>query len=816
MSPTPAASQNALEEWQGRDRHPLEVFFQPRSVAVIGATETEGSVGRAAMWNLISSPFGGTVYPVNPKRKSVLGLRTYPNVGALPEVPELALVATPAATVPEIIRDCVSCGVRGAVILSAGFREIGPSGEQLERSLLEEARKGALRVLGPNCLGVMRPSTGLNATFANRMARPGNVAFLSQSGALCSAVLDWSHRELVGFSAFVSVGSMADLGWGDFIDYLANDPRTRSILLYMESVGDARSFLSAAREAALSKPVIVIRAGRTREGTRAAAAHTGAVCEDDEVFDAALRRCGVLRVHHIADLFYMAEVLGKQPRPQGNRLAIVTNAGGPGVLAADALIVGGGALAQLTAETMESLNRILPQEWSRNNPVDILGDAAPERFAQAVEVVSRDPNADGLLAVLAPQAPTDPSRTAEALKPFAQMRNKPLLASWMGGVDVAAGTEILQAAGIPTFPYPDTAARMFLYMWAYHENLRSIYETPLLEAPVAQPGEAPVIAKLRDASELTPDETRQLLRLYEIELPENSCLSAGCFIDPQFGPVLYAQCPHEGRSLGLPPLTTTLARRMLERLRAYRSNPDQQMQLERVLVRLGRLVVEQPRIRELKLGPGGVHIALYPLCTPPEKLPQPAIRPYPSEYAGRWRMKNGEEILIRPIRPEDEPLMVAFHKTLSDRTVYFRYLSALKLSSRIAHERLVRNCFIDYSRQMALVAERRDPQTGEPQIIAVGRLTKDSHAYARGRREAEFALLVGDQFQGLGLGSELLRRLLDIGKREGIAVVYGEIAAENERMQAVCRHMGFVIRRSWEDATVTARIALEPDQAVRL
>jgi acetyltransferase len=323
----------------GRERYPLDSFFKPQSVAVIGATEAAGSVGRTTLWNLISSPFGGTVYPVNPKRSSVLGMRCYPNIRAVPEPVELAVVVTPAPTVPGVIRECVEAGVAGAIILAAGFRELGPRGEALEQQVLAEARKGALRIIGPNSLGVMSPVTGLNATFASTMARQGSVAFISQSGALGTAVLDWSLREMVGFSAFVSIGSMADIGWGDLIDYLANDPRTRSILVYMESIGDAGGFLSAAREVALSKPVIVMKAGRTAEGRRAAAAHTGAALNCcDEVVDAALRRCGVLRVNHIADLFYMAEVLSKQPRPRGKRLTIITNAGGPGVLATDALV----------------------------------------------------------------------------------------------------------------------------------------------------------------------------------------------------------------------------------------------------------------------------------------------------------------------------------------------------------------------------------------------------------------------------------------------------------------------------------------------
>lgn len=777
----------------GRESHPLDVFFRPHSVAVIGATEQAGSVGRATLWNLIGSPFGGTVYPVNPKRNNVLGMRCYPSVREVPEPVELAMVITPAATVPGVIRECVEAGVKGAMILASGFRELGPRGEALEQQVMDEARKGALRIIGPNCLGVMSPITGLNATFASGMARPGNVAFLSQSGALCTAVLDWSQRELVGFSAFVSIGSMADVGWGDLIDYLGNDPRTRSILLYMESVGDPGSFLSAAREVAFSKPIIVIKAGRTAEGARAAVAHTGAKTGNDEVLDAAFRRCGVLRVNQISDLFYMAEVLGKQPRPRGKRLAILTNAGGPAVLASDALISGGGALAELSSATETALNALLPPEWSHNNPVDILADATPERYAKCVDLLAKDPGSDGVLIVLAPQATTDPTATAGVLKSFAAVAGKPVLASWMGGNDVAAGVGILQAAGIPTFPYPDTATRMFLNMAAYNENLRAIYETPQMEESAEVAREC--TALLRDKVALSTNEVQDLLRAHEIQMPLGSRLSVGSFVDEQFGPVVFVENELGMRSAGLPPLTTTLAGLMLEQIPGGGGSCMEAHQ--RVLVLVSRLVVEQARIASMRICMRESTIVLHPLDA---VLPKPAIRPYPTEYVAPWKLKNGDDVVIRPIRPEDEPLIADFHETLSERTVYFRYLSALKLSTRIAHERLVRICFIDYARQIALVVQRGNA------IIAVGRLHKDHQAFARGRNEAEFALVVSDNWQAQGLGKELLSRLIDIGRREGVETIFGEISAENQAMQRICRSMGFRISRDFEDTTVVARL----------
>src|SRR5215216_1785860 len=367
----------------GYERQPLDAIFRPETVAVVGATDKAGSVGRTVTRNLVSNPFGGTVFPLNPNRSNVLGIKAYSSISEVPEQVDLAVVVAPAPYVPDVIRECADAGVPGAIIISAGFREAGEEGADHERRVLAEARRGRMRLIGPNCLGVMIPTSGLNATFSATMALPGNVAFLSQSGALLTAILDWSLRELVGFSAFVSTGSMLDVGWGDLIDYLGNDPRTQSILVYMESIGDARAFLSAAREVALSKPIIVIKPGRSEQAAKAAASHTGSLTGSDEVLDAAFRRTGVLRVQNIADLFYMAEVLAKQPRPAGPRLTILTNAGGPGVLATDALIEAGGELAQLAPQTVESLNKLLPPHWSRNNPVDILGDAGPDRYAKA-------------------------------------------------------------------------------------------------------------------------------------------------------------------------------------------------------------------------------------------------------------------------------------------------------------------------------------------------------------------------------------------------------------------------------------------------
>jgi acetyltransferase len=896
-----------------RREHPLDVFFSPDNVAVIGATENPGSVGRTILWNLMSSPFGGTVFPVNPKRTSVLGIKAYQSIDAVPEEVDLAVIVTPAQTIPGVITQCVEAGVKGAVVISAGFKELGPSGAELERQVLENARKGNLRIIGPNCLGVMSPLSGLNATFARTIARPGNVAFISQSGALCTAVLDWSFRELVGFSAFLSIGSMVDVGWGDLIDYLGNDPRTRSILIYMETIGDARAFLSAAREVALSKPIIVIKAGRTAAGGKAAASHTGSLTGSDDVLDAAFRRSGVLRVKNMADLFNMAEILGKQPRPKGPRLTILTNAGGPGVLATDELITEGGELAEISPATIEELNKFLPSSWSHNNPIDIIGDATPERYAKALEVAAKDPNSDGLLVVLTPQAMTDPTQTAEKLRPYAKIEGKPVLASWMGGPEVAAGEAILNSANIPTFAYPDTAARAFYYMWRYSYNLVGLYETPALAtSEQSQAGRTRVEKIVENARKagrtiLTEFESKEVLAAYGIPIVETRIATTeddavkaareigfpvvlklfsetithktdvggvklnltseeavrgawraietsvaekvgaehfmgvtvqemikldgyeiilGSSLDPQFGPVLLFGLGGQlvevfkDRALALPPLTTTLARRMMEQTNIYKAlkgvrgrKPVDLAALEQLLVRFGQLVTEQRWIKEIDINPMlasperlvalDARVVVHSREVRQEDLPRLPIRPYPTQYVRPWTMKNGSEVLIRPIRPEDEPMLVQFHQTLSDRSVYLRYLHMLKLSQRVSHERLTRICFIDYDREMALVAERKNPETNQPEILGVGRLRK-----TQGIKEAEFAVIVSDSIQGQGLGSELLSRIVEVARQEKVGRVVADILSDNLNMQRTAQKFGFKLQQPPGEDVVKAELEL--------
>jgi acetyltransferase len=908
------AVQDSSPEVLPAEGHPLDALFKPRTIAVVGATPRDGSVGRTVLANLGSESFSGKIWAVNPRHSEILGIPCVPSIGKVSEPVDLAVICTPAATVPGVVGECVAAGVRAAVVISAGFRELGPQGQELESQVAARLRGSRMRLIGPNCLGVMNPHTGLNATFAQAIARPGNVAFLSQSGALCTAILSWSFQEQVGFSTFVSSGSMLDIGWGDLIDYFGDDPHTKSILIYMESVGAARSFLSAAREVSLSKPVIVLKAGRSEAASKAAASHTGALTGSDDVLEAAFRRIGVLRVTSISDLFHLAEALSKQPRPQGPKLAILTNAGGPGVLATDALIGSGGELAPLAPETLKALSSFLPAHWSRGNPVDVLGDADAERYERALKVVLSDPTSDGLLVALTPQGMTKPAEVAERVARHAKSSNKPLLASWMGGKDVAGGITALNAAGIPTFSYPDTAARVFELMWRYTYNLRGIYETPVIaEDPASGNSERARAQAILSAARgnartlLTEYESKQLLALYGIPTVETRIArtaeqaaeaasqigypvvaklhsetithktdvggvklnlagadavrqafqdiaagvaaraGAGHFLgvtvqpmvrasgyelllgsttDAQFGPVIVFGSGGElvevyrDRALALPPLNSTLAQRMMEQTRIFRAfrgvrgrNPVDLAALELALIRFARLIVENPAIREadvnpLIAGPDSIlaldaRFVLHPANVADADLPRPAIRPYPIQYVSPWVMKNGSHVTLRPIRPEDETLMPDFHKAVSERSVYFRYFHAAKLDQRVAHERMIRMCFLDYDRQMAMLADRTDPATGRHQILAIGRMSK-----LHGTNSAEIAVIVRDQFQHQGLGIELTRRLVQIARDERLTTLVAYMLQENFEMQGLLRKVGFRLATSEDPSVLVATLAL--------
>ena len=861
----------------------LDPLFTPKTIAVIGATETENSVGRTLMQNLINHSGGAKIFPIHPTREQVFNLKAYKSVSLVSESIDLAIIITKAAIVPQVIQECVDKKIKTAIIISAGFKEMGPSGIELENQILKIA-KNKIRIVGPNCLGIMNPVVGLNATFAADMAFKGNIAFVSQSGALCTAVLDWSLQEKVGFSAFVSIGSMSDINFGDLIHYFGNDPNTDSILLYMESIGDARSFLSAAREVALTKPIILIKAGKTSESAKAAASHTGSLSGSDDALTSALNRVGVLRVDTIAELFAMAEVLAKQPYPKGPFLSIITNAGGPGVIATDALIQNGGQLAAISSETMQQFNSFLPAAWSHNNPIDILGDASPDRYVQAFKVACNDSNSDGVLVILTPQDMTDPTQTAQLLSQFSNCK-KPIFASWMGGKRVEKGLELLVKSGIPTFAFPDMGCQIFgkLANYAYHlesiyevpssiacgeidyqtiENIKTVaikekrtilnefeskmvmkaYGIPVVETYIAKTKQDaicfaekmkfPLVVKLYSKTIThksdvggvklnlkNPKEVGQafdeiLLSVSKFAKAEDFQgvtvqpmisldgyeLILGSSFDSDFGPVLLFGLGGQlvevfkDRSLSLPPLTTTLARKMIESTKIYealkgvrgRSSINFE-KLEQILVLFSRLVSEQKWIKEIDINPLLVSsdqmIALDARVILHEEggcVIKSAIAPYPQQYVETVTLKNGTEAVLRPIRPDDEPKMVQFHKKLSQDTVRQRYLEFVHLKERVAHNFLKRMCFIDFEREIAIVAEVKN------QIIGVARMTKIPM-----QEIAIITITIEDSFQGLGLGTKFLDKLILIAKNQDIKILQAQMLKENNVMQNLMKSKGF-------------------------
>jgi acetyltransferase len=872
----------------------LDKIFRPQRVAVIGASRRTGSVGYTVLRNLVQGAFAGELYAVNPKYDAIEGVPCFPSVAELPSTPDLVVICTPASTVPDLVKACGEANVLGLVIVSAGFREVGEGGDQLQQVLCEHLKRyPGMRIVGPNCLGLMSPHVGLNASFASDMPLKGNVAFISQSGALCTSVLDWALQENVGFSHFISVGNMIDVGIADLIDYFAMDSWTSSIIMYVESITEARQFMSAARAFARKRPIIAYKAGRFAESAQAAASHTGAMAGVDAVYEAALARAGVVRVFEVDDLFDCAELLARQKTPKGAKLAIVTNAGGPGVMATDALLERHGVLATLSDQTLERLSSSLPAAWSHRNPVDVLGDAPPERFGKAIEAVLADPNVDGVLTVLSPQAVTDPTGAAHAVIAAAAGSHKPVLAVWMGGAKVRAGIEAFNEAGIPTYSSPEKAVRAFMYLVTYARNRQLLYETPR-ELPVEFPLDR---AKLRAVFDtilseghdtLTESTSKALLEAYEIPVaktyvarsasdaveysrrvgfpiamkvfspdithktdvggveldlaneaeveaafaqmlqrvktrrPEASVqgvtiqrmvsapngheLIVGAKRDPVFGVVLLVGAGgvtaelYQDRALELPPLNERLARRALESLRSwpllsgYRGHEGVNVdRLIEVLIRLSYLVADYPEIAELDVNPLLVTpdnvIALdarivldhATVLRPVRPYSHLAIRPYPEEFTKRARLKDGTPVLLRPIKPEDEPMWHELLGSCSPESIRFRFRYLFKDTT---HEMATRFCFIDYDREIAIVAEVETDE--HRKLLGVGRLVADAD-----HREAEYAVLVGDPWHGLGLGAMLTDYCLEVCQRWGVRRVVAETAPDNHRMLEIFGRRNF-------------------------
>ena len=887
----------------------LDKIFDPRSIAVIGADQTARSVGSTVFHNLIASNYQGVVYPVNPKYEVVQSVHAYADIQSIPAVADLAVICTPAEIVPAVVRSCGERGVRGIIILTAGFGEAGPAGRELEEAVRREHRKfDGMRILGPNCLGVIVPWRHLNASFAAMTPLPGHIGFISQSGALCTSVLDWAVDEGIGFSHFVSVGNMLDVSMGDLIDYFGCLTETRSIILYIESIGEAREFLSAARAFARTKPIVAYKAGRFKESARAAASHTGAMAGVDAVYEAAFQRAGIERIWELDDMFDCAELLARQLTPRSDRLAIVTNAGGPGVMTTDNLIARGGHLAELAPETIAELNKVLPEGWSRGNPVDLLGDASPQRYSRAVSIVLKDKNVDAALVILTPLAMTDATATAQAVAQVAAQTRKPVLAAWMGSRSVHEGSQILNSMSVPTYKTPAKAVQAFLHLVSYARNLTILQETPrdlpvefgldrrqrrtafqallaeggdtlseklskaLLESyeiPVTRPLAArtadeavvaaeglgyPVVVKIdspqishktevdgvvldlpngvavREAFAQITARARRMRPEAEISgvtvqkmisYPNSFELVLGTKKDPVFGPVIMvgtggvAAEVFQDRALGLPPLNDVLTRRMLESLkswpllRGYRGKPGVNIdRLIEIIMRFSYLVADYPEIEELDVNPLlatpadvialDARVVVDRRVPPGEGRPYAhlAIRPYPEEYVAQRKLKDGTPVVLRPIKPEDEPLWHELLAGCSTQSRWFRFNYTFKQTT---HEMASRYCFIDYDRELAIVAEVEEE--GCRKLIGIGRLVADVDHHV-----AEYAVIVVDRWQGRGVGGMLTDYCLEVAKRWGVKKVVAEIAKDNSRMLATFRRCGFEIASPLgQDAAMATR-----------
>ena len=882
-------------------------MLDPTTIALIGATETEGTVGRTIMENLMRSE-GRKLYPINPRHEAILGVACLPSISAVPEPVDLAVVATPAATVPDVLLECAKAGVHGAIVVSAGFGEVGKEGLGLERRIKKILQDYPMRVVGPNCLGIIRPSVGLNASFLTMEPQPGDIALISQSGALGTGMLDWAVSSKVGFSLFASVGSMVDIDFADLVDFLGEDPHTRSILIYMETIGNARRFMSAARSFARNKPIIILKPGRYSASARAALSHTGAMTGDDEVYEAAFRRVGVLRVHEVADLFHAAEVLDSRRLPLGPSVAIVTNAGGLGVMATDSLVEHGGHLAELSEKTMGVLDEGLPPYWSHANPVDVLGDATSDRFVTAMTACLADPGVNGIILVYTPQGNARPDEMATLVADLVKGSHKPVITVLMGGDSVAAGRQIFQSAAVPCYHTPEEAVRTYMGMYQYARNLELLYETPA-ELPIdIAPPKHNLQAMLRRVAAsgrtiLTEEESKRFVTTYGIPIVAqimsdsvDEALAAakkigypvvlkivshnithksaaggvevgvcsptdleaayermmkrvrktspnaviegvsvqqmvrevdyelilGMKKDHQFGAVVVFGAGGVGAegladfSVSLPPLNQTLARRMMEETRIFQTiltprrgvvAPDVG-ELEELLTVLSNMAVDFPEIAEIDINPlviadgkaravdARIVIDQSVLKGKP-RFPHMVITPYPTRYVTPWRLSDGTEVLLRPIKPEDEPMIGEFLRTVSEETLRQRYFVS---HLNIAHELLVRFTNIDYDREMAIVAELT--QGKKKRIIGVGRLMGEAD---RGR--GEFAVIVHDDFQGRGLGFKLTDTIIGIAQEKGLAEISGFIDARNRRMLRVVSELGFA-QDETVDCVTTVRLRL--------
>jgi len=883
----------------------LSHIFNPKRIAVIGASTREDSFGAKILHNLADT-YKGTVYPVNAFRRTVQGMTAYPSVEKIPEKVDLAIVATPAHTVLQIVEECGKAGVSGVIITSAGYTETGTDSKTLEKQILEYKKTYGTRVIGPNSYGVIRPRINLYATFGKKTAIPGKIAFISQSAALCASALDWAAENQVGLSAVVSTGWMLDVDLGDLIDYFGMDPQTQSIVLYVESVKDARKFMSAARGFARTKPIVVVKAGRFQESRAPTVTHSGRMSGTDDVHDAAFRRVGVVRVEAISDLFNCAKALTMQPNPTGPNLTIITNAGGPGIMATDHLIARGGKLTRLTDESAESLKRVLPPYCSAVNPLDGFEDATPERFKQAMEICLNDANGNGVLILYTPQEATDPCTLAQIAVDFAKQTKRTLLVALTGEDErCCEARRILQRKGIPAFRTPEEAVSTFMYMWTYTQNLELLYQTPEeveadLEIPTFLKGvlrrafcegrhvltlpeslrflEAYKIPTAKTLVAVTAEEATKLS--YELGFPTvMKALSPqfthkseieGVILDvcsPSDVPTFFNQLAERVRkssavaefqgvaiqsmirkkgyeilvgskkdlqfgatilfgtggtaaeffkdtSIGFPPLNKVLARRLMENTKVYThassgGHPFKVEALEEILVNFSRLVSDFPEIEEVDINPllvdedSAIAVdarividASRIMREGAEHYEHLVIAPYPKKYVAPRKLKNETQVLLRPIKPEDESRFNELFKSLTEETMRFRFFEIIK---EMTHDTLTRYCNLDYDREIAIAAELQD---GSKKIIGVARLILEANC-----KSGEYAILVGDQWQGLGLGSILMDALVDVARDWHLEKIFGYVIRGNFKMINVCNKKGFKIEPLDED-TVKATLVL--------
>ena len=816
------------------DTSQLDRIFHPRSVAVIGASEHPGKSGTAIMRNLIASGYEGAIHPVNPGCTTLWQRPCLRSVTDMDRPADLAVITTRITTVPRIIRQCVRAGVGAAVIISSGGKEIGPRGVEMEQEIRKAAAGSPLRIIGPNSLGVVCSRCKLNVTTAHRMPPPGQLAFISQSGALATAIFDSAGKERIGFSHFVGLGSMMDVNFGDLIDYLGNDGRVRSIVMYVEHLTHARRFMSAARAVSSIKPIIALKAGRTPAGALAAARHTGAATGEDAVYDAAFKRAGILRVRTFEALFDCAELVAKQPQPRRAGLVILSNAGGPAVMAVDALGTHGVAPVDLSAETHARLEQILSPVWSRANPVDIGREASARRYLQSVQVLLKAPETDGLLLMFAPQAMAYPTTTAQLLTPLLKDRRIPVVTAWLGGSAVETARAIFNRAGIPTFDSPERAVSAFMDLYNYGRNIEMLRQIPAkLPRRLSFDKETAAMLVRRHMGKgggwMRENPAKRLLTAYGIPVtaarrtrisPSGIELYLGMRKDGIFGPVMKFGWGGtltdvvDDHSLGLPPLNRLLAKRMMEETKVYRllcgySNhlPANVVLLEEVLIRLSQLATDFAQIEQIELNPlvatgQRVWAAHARVRLHPSPVPAPmhlAIAPYPNEYETTLHLPDTGDIFIRPIRPEDAPLMQALFGSLSEQSIYFRFFRPLKA---LPEHMLARFTQIDYDREIAIVAIKEIAGKVE-QMMAVGRIIKDPDP-----RQAEFAILVGDPWHGKGIGASLLHLCLRIAKSQGVQKIWGKVMADNTQMLVLGRKMNFNISRDLDSGEYELRLDL--------